>query len=133
MFYTNKQIADKLNSIYGGYIARGGSQFNLPDKDVMLDKLKNREVIMFFYLTQQITTASSTKDGIPEISLTLESFFVHPYGDKLWSNDQSLKFLTMTDYELPQDVCTNIIDIKFADYTKIISKTIEEFVEHINK
>jgi hypothetical protein len=133
MFYTNKQVADKLNSIYGGYIARGGSQFNLPDKDVMLDKLKNREAITFFYLTQLITIASLTEDGIPEVSFTLLQFFVHPYGDKLWSDDHSLKYLTMGDYKIPQDVCTNIMDVKFADFTKIIPKTIEEFAEHLNK
>lgn len=133
MFYTNKQVVDKLNLIYGGHITRGGSQFNLPDKELMLDKLKNREVVMFFYLTQQITPASSTADNIPEVSLVLESFFIHPYGDKLWSNDQSLKYLTMAEYTIPQDVCTNIMNVRFAEFTKIIPKTIEEFAEHLNK
>lgn len=133
MFYTNKQVVDRLNLIYGGHITRGGSQFNLPDKESMLDKLKNREVIMFFYLTQQITPASSTEDAIPEVSLTLVSFFVHPYGDKLWSDDQSLKYLTMAEYAIPQDVCTNIMNVRFAEFTKIIPKTIEEFAEYLNK
>jgi hypothetical protein len=133
MFYTNKQVVDKLNLIYGGHITRGGSQFNLPDKELMLDKLKNREVVMFFYLTQQITPASSTADNIPEVSLVLESFFIHPYGDKLWSNDQSLKYLTMAEYAIPQDVCTNIMNVRFTEFTKIIPKTIEEFAEHLNK
>ena len=133
MFYTNKQVADKLNSIYGGHLARGGSQFNLPDKDVMLDTLKNRGAILFFYLTQQTKAASLTEDGIPEISLTLESFFAHPYGDKLWSDDPSLKYLTMGDYKIPQNICTDIMDTKFADFTKIIPKTIEEFAEFLNK
>lgn len=133
MFYTNKQVVDKLNLIYGGHITRGGSQFNLPDKELMLDKLKNREVVMFFYLTQQITPASSTADNIPEVSLVLESFFIHPYGDKLWSNDQSLKYLTMAEYAIPQDVCTNIMNVRFAEFTKVIPKTIEEFAEHLNK
>jgi hypothetical protein len=133
MFYTNKQVVDKLNLIYGGHIARGGSQFNLPDKELMLDKLKNREVVIFFYLTQQITPASSTADNIPEVSLVLESFFIHPYGDKLWSNDQSLKYLTMAEYAIPQDVCTNIMNVRFTEFTKIIPKTIEEFAEHLNK
>jgi hypothetical protein len=99
----------------------------------MLDKLKNREAITFFYLTQLITIASLTEDGIPEVSFTLLQFFVHPYGDKLWSDDQSLKYLTMGNYQIPQDVCTDIMDIKFADFTKIIPKTIEEFAEHLNK
>jgi hypothetical protein len=39
----------------------------------------------------------------------------------------------MGNYQIPQDVCTDIMDIKFADFTKIIPKTIEEFAEHLNK
>jgi hypothetical protein len=98
----------------------------------MLDKLKNREVIMFFYLTQTITPAQKVGD-VSEVSITLESFFAHPYGDKLWCNDPSLKYLTMGDYKIPQDVCTKVIDMKFSNFTKVIPKTIEEFVEFLNK
>ena len=96
MFYTNEDISDRLNSIYNEQVTRQSGNFTLPNKEKLLELLKDRKVILFFYLTsEQGSEQEMTDDGhyVPTVNMKLLSFFVSPYGDKLWCDDNSLKYL----------------------------------------
>ena len=139
MFYTNEEISDRLNSIYNGQVTRQTGSFTLPDKDTLLELLKNRRLIYFFYLTSEKGSEQEmTDDGhyVPTVNMTLLSFFASPYGDKLWCDDNALKYLAMSDELVPQDVCTNIINKKFDNFSVKLDneqKSFSDFVKTLNK
>lgn len=139
MFYTNEDISDRLNSIYNEQVTRQSGNFTLPDKEKLLELLKDRKVILFFYLTsEQGSEQEMTDDGyyVPTVNMKLLSFFASPYGDKLWCDDNSLKYLAMSDELVPQDVCTNIINKQFEIFSVKLDneqKSFSDFVKKLNK
>ena len=81
MFLTDKQVIDKLNTIYSNNIVRGqNGALELPSKDDLLVKLRNHETILVYYLTATITSELLPKDdSMPEVNVNLEKFFVYPF------------------------------------------------------
>ena len=88
-----------------------------------------------------------TDDGhyVPTVNMKLLSFFVSPYGDKLWCDDNSLKYLVqlvhqgqhqplaMSDELVPQDVCTNIIDKQWENFSAKLDKKQKSFSDFVNR
>ena len=148
MFYANEDISDRLNSIYNEQVTRQSGNFTLPNKEKLLELLKDRKVILFFYLTsEQGSEQEMTDDGhyVPTVNMKLLSFFVSPYGDKLWCDDNSLKYLVqlvhqgqhqplaMSDELVPQDVCTNIIDKQWENFSAKLDKKQKSFSDFVNR
>jgi len=139
MFYTNEEISNRLNSIYNEQVTRQTSSFNLPDKNNLLELLKDRKIILFYYLTSELGKEQEMNDDghyTPTVNMTLLSFFASPYGDKLWCDDKSLKYLAMSDQLVPQDACTNIINKQWDNFSVKLNneeKSFSDFVNKINK
>lgn len=120
MFLDNKKVIGILNEIYSNISSRGAnSQFILPDKEIILDKLNKREVVLFYYLKSM--SGGTDYDGMPQVNMVLETFHIYPFGKKLWSTDPILRMLGFSNYLIEQDVCDKIID---GEYNKYIQNNI---------
>lgn len=128
MFYTNKQVAEQINEIYNSDSNRSSNNnaLKLPEKYEMLDKLNSRQPIMLYYLKNSVTPAKE-QDEIPEINVTLLSFFMYPFGSRLWSDDKSLKILSTDNFIVPQDMCDELINVRYK------GDSFDDFVDRLNK
>ena len=127
MFLTNSDIVNKLNLVYANNIKRTNN-LSLPDKEDILIKLHNRDIILFHYLST--SEIGSDDDGVPQINLNLRKFFVYPFGDKFWVDDASFQVLADNGYIIPQDICNEIITNRYNKYTQLkLDKKSTDFTE----
>jgi len=127
MFLTNSDIVNKLNLVYANNIKRSNN-LSLPDKEDILIKLHNRDIILFHYLST--SEIGSDDDGVPQINLNLRKFFVYPFGDKFWVDDASFQVLADNGYIIPQDICNEIITNRYNKFTQLkLDKKSVDFTE----
>jgi len=127
MFLTNSDIVNKLNLVYANNIKRTNN-LSLPDKEDILIKLHNRDIILFHYLST--SEIGSDDDGVPQINLNLRKFFVYPFGDKFWVDDTPFQVLADNGYIMPQDICNEIITNRYNKYTQLkLDKKSVDFTE----
>jgi len=127
MFLTNSDIVNKLNLVYANNIKRSNN-LSLPDKEDILIKLHNRDIILFHYLST--SEIGSDDDGVPQINLNLRKFFVYPFGDKFWVDDASFQVLADNGYIIPQDICNEIITNRYNKFTQLkLNKKSVDFTE----
>ena len=127
MFLTNSDIVNKLNLVYANNIKRTNN-LSLPDKEDILIKLHNRDIILFHYLST--SEIGSDDDGVPQINLNLRKFFVYPFGDKFWVDDASFQVLADNGYIIPQDICNEIITNRYNKFTQLkLDKKSVDFTE----
>jgi len=127
MFLTNSDIVNKLNLVYANNIKRTNN-LSLPDKEDILIKLHNRDIILFHYLST--SEIGSDDDGVPQINLNLRKFFVYPFGDKFWVDDASFQVLADNGYIIPQDICNEIITNRYNKFTQLkLNKKSVDFTE----
>jgi len=127
MFLTNSDIVNKLNLVYANNIKRS-NHLSLPDKEDILIKLHNRDIILFHYLST--SEIGSDDDGVPQINLNLRKFFVYPFGDKFWVDDASFQVLADNGYIIPQDICNEIITNRYNKFTQLkLNKKSVDFTE----
>ncbi len=73
MLYTKQQAADKINDIYALHYK--GPSMSLPDPELVLEKLNNREIISLTYMATESL-------GVESIGFsTIKDFYVTPTGD----------------------------------------------------
>jgi hypothetical protein len=127
MFLTNSDIVNKLNLVYANNIKRTNN-LSLPDKEDILIKLHNRDIILFHYLST--SEIGSDDDGVPQINLNLRKFFAYPFGDKFWVDDASFQVLADNGYIIPQDICNEIITNRYNKFTQLkLDKKSVDFTE----
>jgi len=127
MFLTNSDIVNKLNLVYANNIKRTNN-LSLPDKEDILIKLHNRDIILFHYLST--SEIGSDDDGVPQINLNLRKFFAYPFGDKFWVDDASFQVLADNGYIIPQDICNEIITNRYNKFTQLkLNKKSVDFTE----
>jgi hypothetical protein len=135
MFYTSEQVVDKLNDLYRtiNYHRNIHDRLALPNMEELITILSERKAILFFYLTEEIgipEIVEGHEQPIPTVNMTLRQFFMHPWGDKLWSDDESLKFLKEENYNFIKDSINLAIEDRMNNYNVA---DLTEFVLRLNK
>ena len=135
MFYTNEQVVEKLNDLHRtiNHHRNIHDRLALPKMEELITILSERKGILFFYLTEEIgipEIVAGHEQPVPTINMTLKQFFIHPWGDKIWSDDESLKFLKEENYNLIKDSINGSIDERMANYN---TTDLTEFVLKLNK
>jgi hypothetical protein len=135
MFYTSEQVVDKLNDLYRtiNYHRNIHDRLALPNMEELITILSERKAILFFYLTEEIgipEIVEGHEQPIPTVNMTLRQFFMHPWGDKLWSDDESLKFLKEENYNFIKDSINLAIEDRMNNYNVA---DLTEFVLKLNK
>ena len=128
MFITNEDIINRLNLVYSkDYDSNHSGRLTLPNKEDILDKLRNREIILFFYLRTNEVKLDS--DGMPQLNLYLRKFFAYPFGDKFWVDDPAFQVLADQNHIISQDICNKIIDERYEKYTHLKLKDNQDMAE----
>lgn len=133
MFYTNEQVADKLNDLYRTINHNRNDRLTLLKIEEVIQMLMDRKTIFFFYLTEEIgepEKVSDFEEPIPTINMSLKQTFIHPWGDLIWSDDESLKFLKEENYNLIKDSINASINERMVSYK---TDDLTEFVSRLNK
>ena len=135
MFYTNEQVVEKLNDLHRtiNHHRNIHDRLALPKMEELITILSERKAILFFYLTEEIgipEIVAGHEQPVPTINMTLKQFFIHPWGDKIWSDDESLKFLKEENYNLIKDSINLAIEDRMNNYNVA---DLTEFVLKLNK
>jgi hypothetical protein len=135
MFYTNEQVVEKLNDLHRtiNHHRNIHDRLALPKMEELITILSERKAILFFYLTEEIgipEIVAGHEQPVPTINMTLKQFFMHPWGDKLWSDDESLKFLKEENYNFIKDSINLAIEDRMNNYNVA---DLTEFVLKLNK
>jgi len=133
MFYTDKQVVDKINNLYRfANHPWKENDLTLPKLEDLIELLNNRQTINFFYLSQElgVPNIDPTGDSIPTINMTLTQVFIHPWGDLIWSDDESLKFIEVDNYNMIKDSINNLINQRITAHK---CDNLDEFVKKLNR
>lgn len=131
MFYTDEQTANLINEVFSKQTRSHGNNIT-PKIELVLELLNERKPILFFYLTTEYGEPEMVEADmqIPTINMKLNEFFIHPFGDNLWTDDQSFKFITHDNYLLIKDSIEKLIQERYVSY-KV--ESIDEFVAKLNR
>jgi hypothetical protein len=130
MFYTDEQTVNLINEVFSKQTRSHGNSIT-PKIELVLELLNDRKPILFFYLTTEHGEPEIVESDvqIPTINMKLNQFFIHPFGNNLWTNDESFKFITHDNYILIKDSIEQSLQERYVSY-KI--EDYDEFVDKLN-
>lgn len=103
MFYSNKDVVDRINKTFNDPSANRGGQLNNLPKEMILERLNQREPIKLFYMVyvrdnveipypieQPIPFGESPGVDYNQYTIALKQLFFYPLGNMIWSDDKTL-------------------------------------------
>jgi hypothetical protein len=130
MFYTDEEVVNLINEVFFKKNQDHGNSIT-PKIESVLELLNDRKPILFFYLTTEQGEPEMLEADmqIPTINMKLNQFFIHPFGNNIWIDDESFKFITHDNYLLIKDSIERSIQERYVSY-KV--ENYDEFVQKLN-
>jgi hypothetical protein len=128
MFYTNKEVAEQINSIY----IRNNRGLNLPNKEDVIIKLNQRQAFSLMYMSAEedpetatdfeVTHLPNNDFVVKQFVMVLKVLSFYPFGRRIWTDDVSMKLISESGLTIGDaDMFNHIIEPKYAEYIKSLS------------